>query len=160
MASWRRPHPQSVPTQVKLSGLYPGCVLAKQDAEESGFDDALLLDHRGFIAEATGANIFVVMAAELHAPIADCFLNGITRQVVMDIAIANGLQVIERHIAPDEIATASEAFLTGTAAEITPVREIAGTELTCNHVCRLIAAEYARRARSGEWPTGLLRIGR
>jgi branched-chain amino acid aminotransferase len=120
-ANWRRPAPDTAPTSAKAAGLYMICTMSKRKAEEAGFHDAMMLDYRGYIAEATGANFFMVVDGELHTPIADCFLNGITRQTVIDLARTNGIKVVERHIKPEELAQGQEAFLTGTAAEITPV---------------------------------------
>lgn len=123
-AKWRRPAPDTAPTDAKAAGLYMICTLAKRQAEETGFHDAMMLDYRGYIAEATGANFFMVVGGELHTPIADCFLNGITRQTIIALAKENNIKVVERHIKPEELADADEAFLTGTAAEITPVGKI------------------------------------
>ncbi len=125
ISKWRRPSPETEPVHAKAAGLYMICTLSKHSAEEKGFDDALMLDYRGQIAEATGANIFFVMAdGKLHTPLADCFLDGITRRTVIKLAKARGIEVIERKIMPDELPNASEVFLTGTAAEVTPVGEI------------------------------------
>lgn len=121
---WRRPPPESAPVKAKASGLYIIASLAKVQAEEDGFSDALMLDWRGLVAETTGANIFFVIDGELHTPTPDCFLDGITRRSVISLARRNGMKVIERHIDPSELANATEAFLTGTAAEVTAVREI------------------------------------
>ena len=120
-SDWKRPSPETAPTASKAAGLYMICTLSKQKAEEAGYDDALMLDYRGYIAEATGANIFLIIDGQLHTPIADCFLNGITRCTVMDLAKKLGIPVYERHIKPEELAKAQAVFLTGTAAEITPV---------------------------------------
>jgi branched-chain amino acid aminotransferase len=100
------------------------CTLSKHEAEAKGYDDALMLDYRGYLAEGTGANLFLVIGGKLHTPTPDCFLNGITRRTVIELARARGFEVIERHIKPDELADADEVFLTGTAVEVTPVREI------------------------------------
>ena len=124
MAAYRRPAPDTAPTESKAAGLYMICTLSKHKAERQGFQDALMLDYRGQIAEATGANVFFVIDGEIHTPKPDCFLDGITRRTVIDIARARQLKVIERAIMPEEMAKASECFLTGTAAEITPVGEI------------------------------------
>lgn len=123
-SDWIRPPPNVAPTAAKASGLYITSTLAKHAAEKAGYDDALMLDYRGQIAEATLANIFLVIDGELHTPFPDCFLNGITRQTVIELAEQAGIKVQERAIMPDEFADASEVFVTGTAAEITPVREI------------------------------------
>jgi len=148
-APWRRPAPDTAPTRAKASGLYQICTLSKQQAEAQGFDDALMLDYRGFVAEATGANLFLAIDGKLHTPIADCFLNGITRQTVIDLARAKGVEVIERHIQPQELAQAREAFLTGTAAEITPIAEIGEYRFTPGALCSLIIKDYHRATHAG-----------
>lgn len=124
LAKWQRPSPDSAPVASKAAGLYMICTLSKHEAESEGYDDALMLDYRGYIAEATGANIFFVMGGELHTPKADCFLNGITRQTVIELAQKNDIKVIERIITPDELSNADEVFITGSAAEITPIGHI------------------------------------
>lgn len=124
-APWHRPPPDSAPVMAKAAGLYMICTLSKHAVETQGYDDALMLDWRGLIAEATGANIFFVMGdGRLHTPTPDCFLDGITRQTVIALARERGVEVVERPITPVELANATEVFLTGTAAEVTPVREI------------------------------------
>ncbi|HWL69028.1 MAG TPA: branched-chain amino acid aminotransferase [Geminicoccus sp.] len=123
-AVYDRPAPNTAPVHAKAAGLYMICTICKHAAEAKGFGDALMLDYRGYVAETTGANIFLVMGGKLHTPIADCFLNGITRRTVIGLAKARGIEVIERHIKPEELANAQEIFVTGTAAEITPVRAI------------------------------------
>ncbi len=127
VSKWARPAPNTAPTASKAAGLYMICTLSKHAAENEGFDDAMMLDYRGLIAEATGANMFFVMEGGLHTPTPDCFLDGITRRTVMDIARGKGINVVERHIKPEELKQVSEVFLTGTAAEITPVSQI-GTQ--------------------------------
>ncbi len=124
MAKYRRPAPDTAPTESKAAGLYMICTISKHEAERNGYQDALMLDYRGQIAEATGANVFFVMNGDIHTPKPDCFLDGITRKAVMDLARARQLKVIERAIMPEEMANATECFLTGSAAEITPVGEI------------------------------------
>ena len=128
ISDWRRPHPLSAPVASKAAGLYMIGTLSKHKAEAEGYEEALMYTWDGFVAEGTSANIFFVQDGKLHTPITDCFLNGITRQTVIALAKARGIEVIERHIRPEEMASFSEAFLTGTAAEITPVRQI-GTAL-------------------------------
>lgn len=123
-ARWKRPNPETAPSQAKAAGLYMICTLSKHDAEKDGYADALMLDWRGRIAEATGANIFFVKDGVLHTPTPDCFLDGITRRTAIALAKARQIQVVERIIMPDELSTFSECFITGTAAEITPVAEI------------------------------------
>ncbi|HEX3951928.1 MAG TPA: branched-chain amino acid aminotransferase [Stellaceae bacterium] len=147
-AKWVRPAPNSAPTQAKAAGLYMICTMSKHDAEAEGFDDALMLDWRGQLAEATGANIFLVINGELHTPTPDCFLNGITRQTVIGLARSRGLKVVERKIMPEELAKADEVFLTGSAAEVTPVGEIVGEHgnfrFTPGTICRLMWEDYDR----------------
>ncbi|MBT3557638.1 MAG: branched-chain amino acid aminotransferase [Rhodospirillales bacterium] len=123
---WRRPSPESAPVHAKAAGLYMICTLSKHEAEREGFQDALMLDYRGYVSEATGANIFMTFGDDntLHTPIPDCFLNGLTRQTIIQLAKERGIEVIERVIMPEELADAKEVFLTGTAAEVTPVGRI------------------------------------
>ena len=142
MAPWTRPHPETAPTASKAAGLYMIGTLSKHAAEAAGFDDALVLDWRGRVSEATGANIFFVMDGALHTPMPDCFLDGITRRTVMSIARRRQMQVIERVIELDELPRASEVFLTGTAAEVTPVREIAGHVYTPGPITETLLREY------------------
>jgi branched-chain amino acid aminotransferase len=121
ISEWRRPDPRTAPVHSKAAGLYMICTLSKHQAEADGYEDALMLDWRGQIAEATGANIFFVKDGVLHTPTPDCFLDGITRRAVMELARARGYEIIERTIMPEEMADFTECFLTGTAAEVTPV---------------------------------------
>jgi branched-chain amino acid aminotransferase len=145
---WARPAPHTAPTEAKASGLYMICTMAKHEAEAAGFDDALMVDWRGQLAEGTGANIFLAINGELHTPTPDCFLNGITRQTVMGLARNRGIKVIERAIMPEELAKADEVFLTGSAAEVTPVGEISGAygnyRFTPSTICRLMWEDYDR----------------
>ena len=124
LSPWKRPHPETAPTQSKAAGLYMIGTLSKHDAESAGYSDSLMLDWRGYVAEATGANLFLVIDGKIHTTIPDCFLDGITRRTVIGLAKDRGYEVIERRITMDELATAQEVFLTGTAAEVTPVGEI------------------------------------
>ncbi len=142
MADWRRPAPDTAPTASKAAGLYMICTLSKHKAEQNGYDDALMLDYRGQIAEATGANVFFVINGELHTPKPDCFLDGITRQFVISLAKARQMKVVERAIFPEEMANATEAFLTGTAAEVTPIGEIGPYKFTPGEVCRTLIADF------------------
>ena len=142
MAKWKRPHPETAPTASKAAGLYMIGTLSKHAAEAAGFDDALMLDWRGRIAEATGANIFFVMDGAVHTPTPDCFLDGITRRTVMAIARRHQMTVVERVIELDELPRATEVFLAGTAAEVTPVREIAGHLYTPGPVTEALLREY------------------
>ncbi len=125
ISSWRRPNPNSIPWDTKAAGLYMICTLSKHEAEAQGFTDSLMLDHEGNIAEATGANVFFKdKSGELHTPVPDSFLDGITRREVIKIANAKGIKVVERKIKPEEMKTFEGCFLTGTAAEVTPVSQI------------------------------------
>lgn len=121
-ARYKRPSAETAPTAAKAAGLYMICTISKHEAEQEGYNDALMLDYRGFLAEATGANLFLVMKNnELHTPLADCFLNGITRQTVIELAKKRGIKTVERHIKPEELSDAIDVFLTGSAAELTRV---------------------------------------
>jgi branched-chain amino acid aminotransferase len=142
MASWKRPHPETAPTASKAAGLYMIGTLAKHDAEAKGFNDALMLDWRGRVAEATGANIFFVIGGELHTPAPDCFLDGITRRTVMSIARRHQMKVVERAIMPEEMPKATEVFLAGTAAEVTPVRQIGELEFTPSRITETLLRDY------------------
>lgn len=124
MAHYRRPDPMTIPCKAKASGLYMICTLSKHAAEDKGYTDALMLDYRGYVAESTGANIMFVRDGELHTPEPDCFLDSITRQSVEKLAAGMGIKVNRRHIRPEEMATFTEAFLVGTAAEVAPISEI------------------------------------
>ncbi len=124
IARYKRPSPETEPVHAKAAGLYMICTICKHEAEAKGYADAMFLDYRGLISEATGANVFFVKDGELHTPIPDCFLNGLTRQTVIGLAKARGVKVIERHIKPEELTGFTECFLTGSAAEVTPVSEI------------------------------------
>ena len=148
IAKWRRPAPDSAPVHAKAAGLYMICTLSKHEAEKKGFEDALMLDYRGYVAEATGANVFFIDANDvIHTPIADCFLNGITRQTVIGMAKANQMKVIERHIMPEEIADMKECFLTGTAAEVTPVSQIGEHHFSPSETSRSLVNEYEKMVR-------------
>lgn len=121
ISPWRRPAPYTAPTQAKAAGLYMICTMAKHAAEDRGFNDALMFDWRGQVAEATGANAFFVKDGKIHTPTPDCFLNGLTRQTIIDLARRRGIEVIERAIWPEELEGFEQFFLTGSAAELTPV---------------------------------------
>jgi branched-chain amino acid aminotransferase len=142
MAEWRRPHPQTAPTASKAAGLYMIGTLSKHAAEAAGFSDALMLTWDGYVGEATGANIFFAMDGKLHTPTPDCFLDGITRRTVIALAKARQIEVVERHIRPEEIGQAQEVFLAGTAAEITPVRQIADHLFTPGEMTAALLADY------------------
>ncbi|KAA0679262.1 branched-chain amino acid aminotransferase [Roseomonas genomospecies 6] len=141
-APWRRPAPDTAPTASKAAGLYMICTLSKHAAEAEGYQDALMLDYRGYLAEATGANLFLVMDGKIHTPKPDCFLDGITRRTVIDLAKTRGIEVIERHIQPEELANTQEVFLTGTAAEVTPVGQIGDYRFTPGPVCETLVKDY------------------
>lgn len=124
-AKYKRPSPETAPIAAKAAGLYMICTISKHEVENEGYNDALMLDYRGYLAEATGANLFLVMKNnELHTPLPDCFLNGITRQTIIELAKKRGIKVVERHIKPEELADAKDAFLTGSAAEVTRIGSI------------------------------------
>jgi branched-chain amino acid aminotransferase len=149
-AKWARPAPNTAPTKAKATGLYMICTLSKHAAEAEGYEDALMLDWRGRLAEATGANIFLAINGELHTPTPDCFLDGITRRHVIGLAKARQLKVIERAILPEELAKAQEVFLTGSAAEITPVREIGQYKFTPGAITKALIEEFDRSVRAPE----------
>lgn len=147
IAPWRRPAPDTAPCNSKAAGLYMICTLSKHAAEDCGFNDALMFDWRGQIAEATGANIFFVRDGVIHTPTPDCFLNGFTRQTVIKLAREKGYEVVERAIFPNELATFSEAFLTGSAAEVTPIKEIAGHKYKPAKTCEELVHGYSALTR-------------
>ena len=140
---WRRPAPDTAPVHAKAAGLYMICTMSKHAAEAEGYDDALMLDWQGRIAECTGANIFFVMEdGKIHTPTPDCFLDGITRRSVIELAEKRGYEIIERRIMPEEIGAAEEVFVTGTAAEVTPVGAIDGHAYTVGEITRTLMADY------------------
>ena len=139
--------PETEPVHAKAAGLYMICTLSKHAAEAKGYADALMFDYRGLVAEATGANVFFVKDGVLHTPIPDCFLNGITRQSVIAIAKARGVKVVERHIKPEEMADFSECFLTGSAAEVTPVSEIGPYRFKPGALTETLMTAYADEVR-------------
>ena len=142
-AQWRRPDPATAPCEAKAAGLYMICTLSKHAAEQNGFADALMLDWRGHVAEATGANIFFLQDGALHTPTPDCFLNGITRQTAIKLAKARQIEVIERTIMPEELPDFSECFITGTAAELTPVRQIGEVNYKPGEVTEALVTDYS-----------------
>ena len=146
-APYARPAPNSAPTEAKAAGLYMICTLSKDAAARAGYSDALMLDYRGYVAEATGANIFFVQDGAVITPLADCFLNGLTRQTVIDLARARGFEVIERHILPEEMTQFSECFITGSAAEVTPVSEIGEYRFTPGNVSLSLMEDYSQLVR-------------
>ena len=147
-SEWKRPSPECAPVHSKAAGLYMICTLSKHAAEAEGCDDALMLDWRGRVAETTGANIFLVKDGELHTPVPDCFLDGITRRAVMGLARDRGIAIHERVIMPDELAGADEIFVTGTAAEVTPVGRIDDMSFTVGPVTQVLMADYDDLVRS------------
>ena len=146
-STWRRPAPDTAPVHAKAAGLYMICTLSKHAAEAGGFDDALMLDYRGRVAEATGANIFLLIDGQLHTPEPDCFLNGITRRTVIGLARARGVEVVERAVMPEDLGSAQEVFLTGTAAEVTPVGVIDEHEYRVGEVTHHLMDDYEAMVR-------------
>ena len=144
MSKWKRPAPDSAPTDSKCAGLYMICTLSKHAAEKDGYHDALMLDYRGQVAEATGANIFFVKEGKIHTPTPDCFLDGITRRSVMDLARQRGFEIIERAIMPDEMADFEQCFLTGTAAEVTAVGEIGPYTFAVGDLTKTLRDDYSK----------------
>ena len=142
IADWRRPDPRTIPCKAKAAGLYMICTLSKHAANDKGFTDAMMLDHEGYVAEATGANIFFVKDGAIHTPRPDSFLDGITRQTVIDLAKRRGLEVQERKILPEEMADMEECFLTGTAAEVTPVASISQYKFTPGAITERLMHDY------------------
>lgn len=147
LSKWARPAPNTAPTNAKASGLYMICTLSKHEAERKGYADALMLDYRGQVAEATGANVFFIKDGQIHTPKPDCFLDGITRRTVIALAKERGYEVIERVIMPEEMADFEECFLTGTAAEVTPVAEIGPYSFTPGQVCKTMMEDYMALVR-------------
>lgn len=141
-SEWRRPSPKTAPSASKAAGLYMICTMSKHTAEAAGYHDALMLDYKDRVAEATGANIFLVQNGELHTPTPECILNGITRQTVMQLARDAGIKVVEREILPEEFAKTDEVFLTGSAAEVTPVGEIDEYKFTVGPITRRLMDDY------------------
>jgi branched-chain amino acid aminotransferase len=147
-AEWKRPAPDTAPTQAKAAGLYMICTASKHSAENAGYHDALMLDYRGYVAEATGANLFMVKNGEIHTPTPDCFLNGITRQTVIELAEQLGYKLHVRHITPDELKQADEVFVTGTAAEVTAIGKIDETTYKVGPVTRALRDAYETLVRT------------
>ena len=142
IAKWRRPDPATAPSQAKAAGLYMIATMSKHAAEAKGCSDAMMFDYRGYVAEATGANIFFVKDGEVHTPTADAFLNGITRQTVIEMLKEKGIRVIERHIMPEELEGFDQCWLTGTAAEVTPVGQIGDYHFDVGALTRDISESY------------------
>ncbi len=147
VADWRRPAPDMAPVASKASGLYQICTLAKHAAMDKGFDDALMYCYRGFVAETTSSNVFFAREDTLHTPTADCFLDGITRQTVIELADRNGITCHVRHIHPDELSDFDECFVTGTAAEITPVQCIGNHTYTPGDMTKAVMAAFNQEVR-------------
>ncbi len=152
IARWRRPAADTEPVHAKAAGLYMICTISKHEAEAKGYADAMMLDYRGLVAEATGANIFFVKDGTLHTPIPDCFLNGLTRQSVIAIAKEHQIPVVERHIKPEEMSEFSECFLTGSAAEVTPVSEIGPYRFKPGKLTEMLMNAYADEVRGVKVP--------
>ncbi|MGO4705502.1 branched-chain amino acid aminotransferase [Microvirga sp. 2MCAF38] len=142
IADYRRPDPATAPSTAKAAGLYMICTISKHRAERKGYADALMLDWQGRVAECTGANVFFIKDGAVHTPIADCFLDGITRQTVIELAKRRGFEVIERRIMPDELKTFSECFITGSAAEVTPVSEIGPYTFQPSNMTKILMDDY------------------
>jgi branched-chain amino acid aminotransferase len=142
LADYRRPDPATIPAMAKASGLYMICTISKHKAERKGYADAMMLDWRGRVAECTGANIFFIRDGKIHTPTPDCFLDGITRKTVIDLARRRGIEVVERAIMPDELDCFSECFITGTAAEVTAVSEIARWRFTPGTIIQRLMDDY------------------
>lgn len=143
IAQYRRPDPATAPAKTKAAGLYMICTLEKHRAERAGYADALMLDWRGRVAECTGANIFFIKDGVLNTPTPDCFLDGITRRTVIDLARKRGMQVVERPIMPDELGGFSECFIVGTAAEVTPVSTIGAHTYRPGRICETLIGDYS-----------------
>jgi branched-chain amino acid aminotransferase len=146
-AKWRRPDPATAPCASKAAGLYMICTMSKHEAMARGCSDALMMDYRGYVAEATGANVFFVKDGVVHTPKPDCFLNGLTRQTVIGLLRARQIEVVERHIQPEELEGFEQCWLTGTAAEVTPVGEIGPWRFEVGALTRTIAEDYEKLVR-------------
>jgi len=148
ISDWRRPSEKTIPSHAKASGLYMICTVSKHKAQKRGFSDALMLDYRDYVAEATGANIFFVKNGEVHTPLPDCFLNGITRQTVLELLAKRNIKVHERHIMPSEMEDFEQCWLTGTAAEVEPVRQIREYNFEVGELTKQMVADYSQLVRS------------
>jgi branched-chain amino acid aminotransferase len=148
ISKWKRPSPETIPSHAKAAGLYMICTMSKHAAEAKGCSDAMMFDYRGYVAEATGANIFFVKNGEVHTPAPDCFLNGLTRQTVIGMLRDRGVTVHERHIMPEELEGFEQCWLTGTAAEVTPVGQIGDYNFEVGALTREIAEGYEKLVRS------------
>ncbi len=148
IAKWKRPSPETIPCEAKAAGLYMICTMSKHAAMAKGCSDAMMFDYRGYVAEATGANIFFVKDGEVHTPKADCFLNGLTRQTVIGMLRDMQIKVHERHIMPDELEGFEQCWLTGTAAEVTPVGQIGDYNFEVGDLTKRVSLEYERLVRA------------
>ncbi len=148
ISKWKRPSPETIPSHAKAAGLYMICTLSKHAAEAKGCSDAMMFDYRGYVAEATGANIFFVRDGEVHTPKPDCFLNGLTRQTVIGMLNERQIKVHERHIMPEELEGFQQCWLTGTAAEVTPVGRIGDYNFEVGALTREIAEAYEALVRA------------
>jgi branched-chain amino acid aminotransferase len=148
IAKWKRPSPETIPSEAKAAGLYMICTMSKHAAQAKGCSDAMMFDYRGYVAEATGANIFFVKNGEVHTPKADCFLNGLTRQTVIQMLKDRQIVVHERHIMPEELESFEQCWLTGTAAEVTPVGQIGDYNFEVGEMTKMIATEYEKLVRA------------
>ena len=147
ISKWKRPSPETIPSQAKAAGLYMICTMSKHAAEAKGCSDAIMMDYRGYVAEATGANVFFVKDGEVHTPLPDAFLNGITRQTVVQMLKERGVTVHERHIEPAEMEGFEQCWLTGTAAEVTPVGSIGDYSFEVGALTKGIAGDYEKLVR-------------
>jgi branched-chain amino acid aminotransferase len=147
ISKWKRPSPETIPCDAKAAGLYMICTMSKHAAEAKGCSDAMMFDYRGYVAEATGANIFFVKDGEVHTPTPDCFLNGLTRQTVIGMLKDRGIKVNERHIMPEELESFEQCWLTGTAAEVTPVGQIGDYNFEVGALARDISEGYEKLVR-------------
>ncbi len=147
VAEWHRPAPNCAPTAAKAAGLYMICTLSKHAAERKGYNDALMLDYRNQVAEATGANVFFVQDGKIHTPTPDCFLDGITRRTVVGLAKKRGIEIVERAIQPEEMEGFEQCFLTGTAAEVTAVGEIGPYNFTVGEITKTLRSDYEQLVR-------------
>ncbi|EYD75208.1 Branched-chain amino acid aminotransferase [Rubellimicrobium mesophilum DSM 19309] len=148
ISKWKRPSPETIPSEAKAAGLYMICTMSKHAAEAKGCSDAMMMDYRGYVAEATGANIFFVKDGEVHTPLADCFLNGLTRQTVIGMLEDKQIKVHQRHIMPSELEGFEQCWLTGTAAEVTPVGQIGDYSFEVGEMTRDVAQSYEKLVRA------------
>ena len=148
IAKWKRPSPECAPSQAKAAGLYMIATMSKHAAEAKGCSDALMFDYRGYVAECTGANLFFVKDGEVHTPKPDAFLNGLTRQTVIEMLTQKGIKVHERHIMPDELEGFEQAWLTGSAAEVTPIAQIGDYNFEVGALAKDIATDYEKLVRA------------